>query len=1120
MFCKTCGKEMNDNAKFCPGCGAVVEAAPPAYQAPPPPRPPQQQYAPPQPPQQQPPPRPAQQQPPPPPQRPGGYAPPPQPGGYTPPPAYGQPAAAAAVGITQKNKRILLVAVIAAAAVAAVLLMFNLLGNKGGGDSWDDDYMDISIGVSVDTPPGRDPPPFEMTEGGFTTYDPGITMIEVNQGLSYGFDSSTGEFYTIENFAAGKETAIFVDLAEPPDPSSEMTLTVERDGNRVTVLLPYEMVDEKTVLFQPTDMIEADFWEQGAYTFTFDMDGATAFREVNLIKTQKLRILAMPIVTTMDGKIASCEGEWRDTAQMLIDSYPVSEDDVEYVLGPEIELTEDRYNISTTKGRENVWRAVKSCQTPDDPYTLILGFIRDPVPIDAQHAILGYTCGYPANIICEGQDDRVAIVVHEIAHCYFIGDEYPKGSLNEKLNPPPYGMEGHDIVSNEPCVGEHENVKGGFDIGLPGSGSVIYENQRAYRLRDHTQLGTVTSFMGFGGTGEAYTRWISSDIWDHLFDSFTGRSSWGLMGVDPDDDGKGKYFGQCPSCNTEVYDPIALIQCRTCKDFTELMDDVFKCLCCGAEVDTTREYTMDDVAVYCPGCDSAIWYNAFQEYNSGDGRIGADVAPVTVVEITGFINPDGTFEADPWYSYQAPITSTTVNKDGEYSVCIYDSKGTKLSNTYFDAEQSLQTLTDDDWSFATDASVPVDVIVKLPSAAAKIVIQKGEEEIYSREVSGQAPTVSFKGITEGQDIGDKITLSWDASGEGDLTCEIWYYPQEDKFLKVATNITGNSCDIDLSDCPGSDEGFFRILCTDGVNTAEARSAHVKVAHTAPFITTDNKQTLQFKTTDELFLNVGIYDKQDGPMLGKYAYDSASGTWVPDKDVEWLIDGKPTGCYGNVLSASPYGLSPGKHTATLVVKNSAGLETRKDYEIEIIDDDSGLPDDWSRGEIKNAFQLGFSVPLDRIDAPINRGLYASFLGNAFDNFSNWPAKRLGLKDPDGPQFSGKAYDEGLMDWLGMMDGATDGSFNARKEVNENGGTQSMTERDGALTMYKVVFVANDPALTKDDFDDDEIIQKLLDAGVLADEGPDVYEPDKKLSYRLAMVRLERLYQAIESGEMFK
>ncbi|MCL1896093.1 MAG: hypothetical protein FWG03_06060 [Clostridiales bacterium] len=986
--------------------------------------------------------------------------------------------------------------------------MFNLLGNKGG-DDFDDDFMDITLGVDVEKPPGRDPPPFEPAEVGFTTNDPNIKMIEVNQGLSYGKNGFTGEFYLLENFAAGKETAIFVDLAKPPSPSSEMTLTVERDGQRVAVLLPCEMIDDSTVLFQPVDMIETDYWEEGAYTLTFDMDGSTAVRTVNLIRVQAFKILIMPIISNQGGRIDKCLGDWQDSVQMIIDAYPVAEADIDYVFGPEIDLSGPRFDMSTDEGPLEVWCALNDRQTPDDPYTLIIGFVKDEIVFSDGDVAGGYTYGYPVNIITEQAIDMLAVVIHEIAHCYFIGDEYPRGSLNDNLNPPPFGMKGKDLVTRQPAVGTRESVVGGFDVGLPGSGSVIYENQRPYRLRDHTLLYPVTSFMGFAGTGESYTKWITSDIWDHLFKSFTGKSSWGLNdGTGPDNE----IFGVCPKCSFEITNPAYMVQCRECQTFTPMPEEKkqFPCKECRSEIDL-NVYELREVVVYCPGCNSLIWYKAFGAYNSGDGKMGAEEEKVMVTKITGVIDPGGGFEPDPWYSYKAPQSLTTVNKDGEYAVCIYDGKGKKLSTTYFDAEQTFQSMKKDSWDFATDAKSPINIVVSLPADAAKIAIEKDGEEVYAREVSKEAPTVSFTGLAEGQDIGDKATLTWDASGEGELCSEIWYYPHEGEFYKIATDITGNSCDIDLSDCPGSDEGFFRILCTDGVNTAEAWSAHVKVPYMAPLILTDNKETLRFKATEEIFFRVNILDKQDGTMLGRYIFDEASQTWNPDTNVEWFIDGKPFYCYGDVLFAFPYKVPPGTYTATLVVKNSAGLETSKDFKLEIIDDDSDLPDDWSRDEIKDALLIGFSVPFDRIDAPINRGLYARFLGYIFTDFSNWPGGHPDIKDTDVPQYTGNDYDEAMMVWLGLMDVAADGSFDAHK---------SLTERDGAVNMMKILFIANDPSMAGGSFDEEALLQKLFDADILTDSGPDAFEPDKKLSNRLAMVRLDRLYHAIYSGSMFE
>jgi len=88
-YCKQCGAQLNESARFCPGCGATVEAEPGQQEYAPPGQPQQQEYAPPGQPQQQeyaPPPQQGYEPPGYPPQQ--GYAPPP-PQPEQPPQAYG-----------------------------------------------------------------------------------------------------------------------------------------------------------------------------------------------------------------------------------------------------------------------------------------------------------------------------------------------------------------------------------------------------------------------------------------------------------------------------------------------------------------------------------------------------------------------------------------------------------------------------------------------------------------------------------------------------------------------------------------------------------------------------------------------------------------------------------------------------------------------------------------------------------------------------------------------------------------------------------------------------------------------------------------------------------------------
>ena len=1161
MFCNNCGKELKDGAKFCSGCGAVVKQQPappvqqpagqapqygqqappaqPAYQQPQAPAPTQQasapqpayQQAPPQPGQpvyQQPQaPAPTQQAPAPPPvyQQPQASAP--QYGQQAPPPAqpaYKQPASAP----KKKSRKPLIFAGVAAAVVLVIVLAASLGGGKGEGPGANNDRLEID--AFSDRPEGR-PMPFQPIGGGFLSHDPSIAMIEINQGLSYGFDTDTGEFYLMENFVAGKETAIFVNLAEPLDPKSEAILTIEKNGETVATLLPAEMVSDTTILFQPRDMAEVGYWEEGAYMFKVDIDGKYAERPANFFKSIPLKILAVPIIGNFAGKIVPCEGEWRNGGQMLTDAYPVAKADVEYVLGPELDLSDPIYDLSSEDGMWYVWCALRDLQTPDEEYTLILGFVREG--IKGGH-VRGYTYGLPANIICEPDGDMLSVVLHEIAHCYKIGDEYPGGSLNDILNPPPYLMEGKDIITREPAAGTKVNVKGGFDIGYRESGSIIYPEQRPYRVGERQSLGTVTSYMGWATNCDPYDKWVTSDIWNHIFRAFTGQLTGhepgfgkpepgggdggdggdpgdggdggdggdpgnggdGGDGGDPGDGGNGgddpgDYWGQCYICFGSVYDPTLYVQCHNCFVYTSVPGEHFYCGGCGTEIDIRAEYTTQEFFLECSTCDGLMYFPDFFYYNTNSiesDRSEGD-KQITVVRISGAFGQDGEFDADPWFTYQAAPGICTVNKDGAYSARIYNGKGEELAVTYFDAASKLETTYSEGTETMDIQRIPIEIVTKFPDGAAKIAIMKGTQEIYSRNVSKAAPTVSFTGLAAGQEIPNKTTINWKASGGGgDVYFDLYYCPGEGDFRQVASGITSSSYDVDLSGYPGSNEGYFYIYATDGVMTSESKSPLVKVPFKAPVFTTMQKEIPKFRMTDEILFKVDIYDMQDGWYEGW-----SGGAGKP----EWKIDGKEYLPMKD-LWLWPYMLSPRVHTVTCTVTNTAGLSTSQDFQIEVTGDESGLPNDWARNDIINALKCGYAVSLERIDAPISRLEFADLMLILF----SYVKPRDYQVAPDAFDITDVGDDElspWLMVGLGVMD-APDGLFRP---------SQSLTEREAMEIIYRVIAIGEDPDVTEEEFfSEPEYIERFVDKGVLDEAGPNVYSPDERLSKRMALVRLSR------------
>ena len=1222
MFCKNCGKEILDNAKFCPGCGQVAQAGPdagapqagagsaPQYVPPGPtthqyvpPKPPAHQYVPPAPPLQQPPVQPGQappaygqaapppgqfgqqpppgqygQQPPPPgqfgqqpppggrqtpppgqfgqqPPLPGQYgqtppppggrpAPlpgqygqtPPPPGGrpapppgqygqqppppgapqappqYGRPPGYGQPAAAMAVPQRNNKRLILIIALAAVAAVIIGLLAYNLSGDKdkgkGGFDDDDDGFINIDVGI--DPPPGKDPPPFEPAASGFTTNDKNIKMIEVNQGLSYGFDTDTGDFYLMDNFAAGKATAFFVVLEKAPSPSSEITLTIERDGEFVAALLPAEMIDDTTILFQPQDIAEVGYWEQGAYTFTFTMDDSVAVRNTNLYKSTTLKILALPMKSNYSGDIRTCTGDWQSGVEMVKAVYPVGGMDVEYVLGPELDLSDDMYDLNTGEGRYNVWKMLTRQQTQSRDYTLIVGFMRTPT----NKGILGFTNGMPGNIVCESQADLLASVVHEIAHCYKIGDEYHDGSLNNVLNAPPYQMEGHDIITREYAVGEKPAVVGGYDIGIIGSGSVIYPEQRAYYVEGRRLLGKVTSYMSDGDNKDSFNYWTTSDIWNHLFNVFTGIDNSYLDSLGNPEQNTGpaedEIFGECTNCYAGITMPVrAFVQCRDCQEFTQLPEDnEFNCEACGSFI-SLHEYYLKEIAVLCQSCKQLIWYNELSKESSSNKASAKTLKEseselIMVTDINGYIDTDGSFVADPWYSYPAPASFCTAALKGEYSVSSYDAKGNRLANAYFDLHTTSQINTAEGQSYVENDRMPVNVVIKTFDEAVKIVIKKGDKEIYTRIVSDNAPEVAFTGLTEGQELPDEVTVSWEASdADGDeIYFDLYYCANYEDYYLLASFITERSIKVDMSGFPGSDAGYFYIYASDGVNTAETASPKVKVPYKAPVFITEQTEIPKYKATEEVRLEVEIYDKQDKTMIVGAIWDEEAGNWQISNSVEWFLDGESF-FTSETLVIDPYNLKPGVYTFTCVATNSGGVSASKDFTVEITDDESDLPDDWSRDYIRQALKDGFYLTLDRIDSPITRGQYARFMGFAFGHNSVLPSIYPDIRGEVADVYDGTDYNESLMVWLGVME-TTDGSFESQK---------SLTEHEAALILYKVVLMASDPELTLDDFDDEAIIKEFLEKGILNETGDGAYQPDEKLSKRLAMVRMSKLYDEI-------
>ena len=102
------------------------------------------------------------------------------------------------------------------------------------------------------------------------------------------------------------------------------------------------------------------------------------------------------------------------------------------------------------------------------------------------------------------------------------------------------------------------------------------------------------------------------------------------------------------------------------------------------------------------------------------------------------------------------------------------------------------------------------------------MITKDGSEIASRYVSAHSPEVKVILPTGGGILRDKFTVRWQASDlDGDhLTYSLLYSTDNGlTWQTVVKNINESEIIIDPAELPGSTKALFRVIATDGINTA-------------------------------------------------------------------------------------------------------------------------------------------------------------------------------------------------------------------------------------------------------------------------------------------------------------
>ena len=274
----------------------------------------------------------------------------------------------------------------------------------------------------------------------------------------------------------------------------------------------------------------------------------------------------------------------------------------------------------------------------------------------------------------------------------------------------------------------------------------------------------------------------------------------------------------------------------------------------------------------------------------------------TVYYVSGQLNRDGTGSLNP-ILVQPGIPTDPIVPGDEYAIEIQDASGTALSTIPFFV------------SFINVEGEEVDTVYfnyQLPEqpGTAKIVIKRRDQVLDEINVSQNAPTVKLTAPNGGESWSGTQTITWDASDPDDdpLRFNLLYTPDDGRsWFPIASNVEGNSFEVDTSLLPGGTQAKVRVIATDGFNTAEDDSDETfEVSEKGPDVIIRSPDSgTQFDSGQPITFQGDATDLEDAE--------------IPDDSFIWSY-GSTTFATGRQVSAV---LPDGTHQVTLTVVDSNG-----------------------------------------------------------------------------------------------------------------------------------------------------------------------------------------------------
>ena len=344
----------------------------------------------------------------------------------------------------------------------------------------------------------------------------------------------------------------------------------------------------------------------------------------------------------------------------------------------------------------------------------------------------------------------------------------------------------------------------------------------------------------------------------------------------------------------------------------------------GWDVGRPRVYpgTWHDVMTYC----SNRWisdftyrgiYNELKKHNLAVQNVASVAQEQPLLLVTGLLDASmNSGEIDNFYRFSASISPDAPEPDGECRAQLLDASGAVLhEHTFTPRAGAASGEQESEW-------LSFQLLLPDSPQMSRFVITCNGQDVLSRSASAHAPTVTLISPNGGETWGDTPqTIRWQADdADGDVLTFLLQYSVDNgaSWISLATDLTGDSYEVDPGLIPGSESVLFKVIASDGLLSAsDVSDAALTITPHAPIVRILTPKEGHWFTPEQTVVLEGEASDLEDKNLPDNAYH-----WISDID----------GDLGTGASLVVTRLSPGYHTITLTVTDSDDMHSSASVQV--------------------------------------------------------------------------------------------------------------------------------------------------------------------------------------------